>query len=297
MANRSHKHILWLIALSLCWSTTFIFVKIADHDFDPITLMAGRAVISFLFLFIFLLITKKPLLAYLSQPKKQIVFLLSGVTIAYMWYSIAMCEKVLTASMTSFLLTALVIFSWIIATFFTREKPFYGLNFLGIILAVFGVITMLGYHNIFSGNESIWYALLYLSGIAVFLIGVAINKAKCRDVNPFVSTMYGLFYAAVILVLVSLIFQHPWQHHYHVASWLSVAGLGLFSTGIGYLIFFWLVVEVGQVFASMNGYLVPVFGFLMGTLLLNEPFYWYQIIGVLFVFVGMFLTERKRSSA
>ncbi len=293
MTNRMTNIILLLI-LSIFWSATFLFVKIADHDFDPITLMAGRALISFLFIFMVVIILKKPIFIYLKQCRTQLVFIFSGITVAYMWYTIAACEKVLTVGMASFLLTTLVIVSWIITTFFTREKPFHYINLFGIILAVLGVVTMLGYKNIFEGNRNIWYALLYISGITVFLIGVAVNKKSRPGIDSFVSTAYNLFYAAIILVASSLLFESPLQHHYGLSSILSVVGVGLISTGVGYLIFFWLVAHAGQLFASYNGYLVPIFGFLMGAFLLSEPYYWYQLIGLAIVFVGMYFTNYSK---
>lgn len=253
--------------------------------------MAGRAIVSFIFLFFTVLIMKKPLFAYFREWKRQLILIFSSIMIAYMWYTIAACEKVLTASMASFLLTSLVIVSWIIAVFFIKDRKFYYVNLIGIILAVVGVLTILGYQNIFYGNKNIWYSLLYISGIAAFLIGVAVNKKCYPGMDPFIATTINLFYTAIILLLASLIFEAPFSHTYSTASLLSVVGVGLISTGIGYLIFFWLVMHAGQLFASYNGYLVPVFGFLMGTFFLGEPYHWHQLLGLGIVFVGMALTN------
>ena len=129
MKNISPKNLVLLLLLSILWAGTFIFVKIADRDLDPLTIMTIRGVLSTLFLFIVLPLTGKPLFKYFKKISFQLVCCCSGALIAYMWLTIAYSEKVISAAMASFLLTALVPFTWIIATFITREKMFYGINF------------------------------------------------------------------------------------------------------------------------------------------------------------------------
>jgi len=224
----------------------------------------------------------------------QLTCLASGFLIAYMWFTLAKSETVLTASMTSFLITMLAVCAWLINMVMTRGRAFYSLNLVGIVLALIGVAVMLGFNNIVQGNKNIWFALLYVSGLLTFAISAAINKVYCSGVDPFISTLYNLFYTMIILTLLALSTGHTFAHY----TWppiLAILALGVLSTGVGYLIFFWLVNSAGPVFACMNGYLVPMFGFLMGGLFLSESLVWYQIMGVLIVLIGVFLTSRKKA--
>ncbi|MEM1243379.1 MAG: DMT family transporter [Pseudomonadota bacterium] len=292
--QRNPWFITLLIILSFCWAVTYIFVKIGDKTIPPFILMTWRAFFAFILLFVVCIFSKKPIAKYIFNAKAQLVFIFSAITIAYMWFALAKSEQVITAAMSSFLLTTLVIFSWIIATFFTKEKPFYYINMLGIIIAVMGVIVMLGFKNVFFGNKSFWYALLYPSGLAVFAISAAATKYSGLRIPPIVSTTYNFFYTILILSLFAFIFEKPLAQSYSINSIVSVLVIGLIGTGVGYLIFFWLVAKAGQVFASMSGYIVPIFGFLMSIGLLNEPFQWHQIVGLVIVFLGTFLTNQEK---
>ncbi len=284
-----------LLILSLLWAGVFIFVKIADQSLQPFTLMAGRAIFGFLFILLVVCLQKKGALVKAQlHLRPQLLFLFNGVCIAFMWFTIAKSEQVITVAMASFLLTTLVIFSWIIATFFTKERPFYFLNFLGIIIAIFAFIMMLGFKEIFHGNRNVWYALLYVVGMLVFVIGAATMKHSGIKVSPMIGTLYSLFYAAILLLLSAFVFETPLREHYNLVAVVSVIGLGVLSTGIGYMIFFFLVAYAGQVFASLNGYLVPIFGFIIDIFFMKEPYSLHQILALFIIFIGMLATNRTK---
>ena len=296
MREHPSLNLVLLLILSFFWAGTFLLVKVADASLPPMTLMAGRAISSSLLLCILVPLLKKPLHKHAFIFKTQLSCFISGVLIAYMWFTIAVSETVLSASMTSLLLTSLAVFAWLIVTFITREKSFYSINLLGIIIAIFGVITILGYNNILHTNHQFDYALLYISGIGAFAIAAAVNRHLCKGIDPFITTTYSLVYVAIIMTIAVFIFETPLQQTYTLSASLSVLSVGFISTAIGYLIFFWLVMHAGQIFASLNGYLVPVFGFAMGVLILNENATWHQIIGLLIVFVGTYLTQKGPTS-
>ncbi|MEM9243477.1 MAG: DMT family transporter [Pseudomonadota bacterium] len=296
LINTKPGQTLLLFILSLLWAGVFLFVKIADQSMQPLTLMAGRAVFGTLFIFCILLLQGKwHLIKAQLNPRSQRILLFNGICIAFMWFTIAKSEQVITVAMASFLLTSLAVFSWIIATFFTRERSFYLLNLFGIIVSVFAFIIMLGFKEIFHGNKSVWYALLYAIGILVFVIGSATMKHSKINVKPIVGTLYSLFYAMIFLLLFAFIFEHPIHEHYNASALISVLGLGILSTGIGYMIFFSLVTYAGQIFASLNGYLVPVLGFIIGILFMKEPYAIHQILALLVILIGMFATNYSKS--
>jgi drug/metabolite transporter (DMT)-like permease len=289
------RYIFLLLVLSLLWAGLFVFVKIGGRNILPFTLMAWRAILGFFFIFFILCIQKKIVLmkAQLSL-RPQLLFLFNGLCITFMWFTIAKSEEVITVAMSSFLLSTLAVFSWVIATFFTREKPFYLFNLCGIIIAAFGVAIMLGPENIVHGNKNVWYALLYVIGILVFVIGVATIKHFGIKTSPMISIFYSLFYAMLILTLCAFFFEDPLRAHYTSSVIISIIGLGIFSTGIGYIIFFSLVIYAGQVFAALNGYLVPIFGFILGAFFMRETYTLYQILALLVVFIGMLATNRSK---
>jgi drug/metabolite transporter (DMT)-like permease len=297
MTKHIAKNFVLLLILSLLWAGTFIFVKIADQSLSPLTIMAFRGLISTLFLFIALPITGKPLLRHFRNGRLQLVCVCSGLLIAYMWLTIAYSEKTLSAAMASLLLTALVPFTWLIATFITKEKPFYIINALGILIATLGIIIMIGIKHIMHADHTLWAALLYISGLASFAAAATINKTFARHTAPQTTISFNLLYMSIILSITALLFGHPLAEHFTHRNIAALCALSICSTGIGYLIYFYLSHHAGLVFAAMSSYLVPIMGFGMGLFLLHEIVHSQQLIGLLVVFIGMWLIQKKLAIA
>ncbi len=287
------KHIFWLLILSISWGANYLFVKLAVKDLMPLKVMVVRGVSASLFLAIALIFLKKPYWKHINNLKLQRVCIVCGALIAYMWYTMAKAETTLTASMTSLLIVATPIFAWFIATFIYREKPFYLKNVLGIVIGLIGLCVMIGIHNIIQGHNNLYYILLYISGLFGFVVSAALSSHTCRNVDAFIVVIYTVFYTTLFLLLI-LIFTGKLQGNYTTNSILAACGTGVISTGFGYLIYFWLVADAGQIFAASNGYLVPISGFLLGVLILNEPAFLHQIIGLFIIFIGTYLANKSK---
>lgn len=288
------KHIVGLFILSLIWATNYSFVRIADQTIAPLIVMAGRGISASLFLLLVLLIRRKPILFSFTQIKLQFTIAICGLLVAYMWFTMAESETVLTASMASLLIALLPVFAWLVATFIYREKPFYVVNFYGILVALLGTAVMLGIDSILHSNGDILYAGLYASGLFTFIISAGMSSRYCRQADAFLIVSLTVFYSTIFLIIAAFLFEQPLAAHYSSFALISIGGIGVLCTGVGYLIYFWLMAEAGQVFAATNGYLVPIFGFILGVILLHEPAYWHQVFGLLIVFIGVYLTNRRK---
>lgn len=76
-------------------------------------------------------------------------------------------------------------------------------------------------------------------------------------------------------------------------SWGVVAALlyvGLFPSFIGYLFWNRAVEEVGPGIAGLFVHLMPVFGSLLAWLFLDERLFWFHLVGIVFIFAGIYLT-------
>ncbi|NNN18673.1 MAG: DMT family transporter [Acidimicrobiaceae bacterium] len=70
---------------------------------------------------------------------------------------------------------------------------------------------------------------------------------------------------------------------------LVLIALGVISTALAQVLFFWLISELGAVRTSYVTYLVPLFGVLWGWLFLGEPVSMISYIGMIFVMIGLWL--------
>jgi drug/metabolite transporter (DMT)-like permease len=80
--------------------------------------------------------------------------------------------------------------------------------------------------------------------------------------------------------------------------WLSVMGLGVFASGLAFLVFYRLVSEIGAFMASLSTYIMPLFGLFWGMLLLDERATPGMLLGGVLVLAsaGLFVTKPKKSA-
>jgi drug/metabolite transporter (DMT)-like permease len=74
---------------------------------------------------------------------------------------------------------------------------------------------------------------------------------------------------------------------------LSVAALGVLSTGIAYVLNYRLIQDEGPTAASMTNYLTPVVAVLLGIAVVGERLTWNLIIGTAMILVGLWIAEHS----
>jgi drug/metabolite transporter (DMT)-like permease len=82
--------------------------------------------------------------------------------------------------------------------------------------------------------------------------------------------------------------------HFTARNVSALIALGAGSTGIGYLIYFYLSHKAGLVYAALSSYIVPIIGYAMGVFFLGEIFAWQKIIGLIIVIIGMWFIQKKK---
>ena len=137
--------------------------------------------------------------------------------------------------------------------------------------------------HFFTKNEKInliktFGVLIGFSGI-VFLFSddILINK------NNFVSA---------ILMPISLFLEQPWNLNPRLDSTLSLIYLGIFSTGIAWLLRFYILKHNGLVFQAQVAYLIPIFGVILGFVILNEVITSKVIISLIAVIIGIYIVKK-----
>jgi drug/metabolite transporter (DMT)-like permease len=76
-------------------------------------------------------------------------------------------------------------------------------------------------------------------------------------------------------------------------TWAALAGIGLISTSLGFLVLYWLLPRVGATNMSLNTFITPISAILLGVLVLHERFEATQVLGVLVIFAGLVLMDGR----
>lgn len=173
----------------------------------------------------------------------------------------------------------------------TRAERLSALRISGLVLGFAGV-TVLAAPWLDQEPGSLVGAAACLAGATCY--GVSYVYAQRfltgRGVPPLVLSASQLTAGAVLLGFAApVVARQPIQLTTEVA--LSVLVVGVFCTGIAYVLNYRLIQDDGPIAASTVNYLVPVVAVTLGVVFLAEPVTWNRLVGGAMVLLGVGLTE------
>ena len=111
-----------------------------------------------------------------------------------------------------------------------------------------------------------------------------------------IPALFQVGFALVMMSIPALLLERPWEASLAPEAWFAVVWLGLLGSGGAYLIFFRLLGHWGATRTSLVAYLLPIWGIVLGALVLSEPIDAGLLIGTALVIGGIGLVNMRRGS-
>lgn len=281
-----------LLFISLAWASGYLFIGTEESALAPFTMsamMTGVAAV--------VLLVTVPLLfrRSLLEPIKKspcLVAVLSITTITIPELSVVIAEQWITADMASLVGTSVPIFTFLIATFIMRTTQYSHLRMVGVVVAVSGVITYVGWHEIISDMSEVEGILIMMSGGLVFALNGFLITSKANRIDQYALAATVVTISAILLALLALVFEREVFAIPNAKVMWSVVTAGAISSGLAYLGYFVLLGRTDAHFMSLYAYLVPIFGFILGVLFLDQSLTLNHFIGLIAVLAGLWLLIR-----
>ena len=179
----------------------------------------------------------------------------------------------------------------VLAHFFTKKEKINFTKIVGILLGFFGIVFLFS-DNILINNENFFYALMILFGSTFYVIGglltLKISKKKNENVTASI-----LIWGALVIFPITMIIEQPWNFNPRLDSTISLIYLGIFPTGIAWLLRFKILKKNGLVFQAQVAYLIPIFGVILGYIFLNEIITTKVLLALIAVIVGIYFVRRS----
>ena len=86
--------------------------------------------------------------------------------------------------------------------------------------------------------------------------------------------------------------EKPWTLNPSLDSTISVIYLGIFATGLAWLLRFRILIKNGLVFQSQVAYLIPIFGVILGYVFLKELITPKVLVALIAVIIGIYLVKK-----
>lgn len=260
------KKYFYLLAIGLIWGSQFLFQQAAVNDLPPVWVGAGRATVGALTLIIL-----TALFGIKSKGRRLISFnfiALLEATIPFVL--VAWGQQYLDTAVTAILMGTIPFFTIILSPLVIKGTRISSAGMASVIIGFCGLL-LLFYPQLASGtgHTSLLAALAIIIASACFATGLLMLK-KIDDEHPIIVARNVLVCSSVQLLMVASLFQLPWTLELTPASATSILYLGVMCAGVVYFLYMALIAQAGPVFASMNNYLVPLIGVLLGALVNKE---------------------------
>lgn len=264
-------HIVAMILLGAIWGASFLFIREAAHDFGPVVLMFLRVLLAGLVLVPigYAMMKNRPANESVNLLSHWRAFLIMGaLNSAIPFTLIAYSELTITASLASILNSLTPLCTALVAAAFVGEQ-LTGQKIIGAIMGIVGVAVLVGGSPLELNAEFLLAVAASIGAAVCYGLGTVYASRHIKGIPPIQASIGQLLGASAILALpstVSIPATAP-----SMSAILSLTALVLVSTSFAYLIYFYLLSNIGPTRTASVTFLVPVFGTIWGILFLNEP--------------------------
>lgn len=280
--------------LGLVWGANFIYMKMAVDLITPLQTVFIRVLCGFVPVAVYAWWRGDLKLQHIRYAPHFLVMALLATVVYY--YGFASATHYLPSAIAGAASAAIPLFSFVFAIVFLPEERFSLLRLAGLVSGCCGVL--------FIANPFADLATLQnnMQGISYILVGAlcvgssfvyARKKITPLNIPASALTTYQLGFSALFLLLITdldgiLLLQS--EAHTLVGT---VIGLGVLGTGLAYLLYYYLVNQMGAVKAASSTYVSPVVALMIGAFIVGEPILPTDYLGALAILMGVYCLSKK----
>jgi len=275
----------------LLFGASFVAIKIALVQVDPLTLIPIRFGLGLVLLWPLLIIRggwHRPTLDELARTA-----LLGGLGIFFNQWLQAAAMLTAEATTASWLSALAPAFMALLAWIFLREKII-SWQWFGILLALAGALLVSEADPSATFDSGGWVApsMLIASAFAWAVFSV-FGKAESARTTPLRATVLAMFWALLFSGVMNLIRGDLWNvGAWDAQTWSALIFLGVACTGIAYALYFFALAGTQSALVAALQYLEPMITIVIAFFLLQERLRPIGLTGGLLIIAGIVLVER-----
>lgn len=281
------------ILLGLIWGQTFLWIKIGVAALPPVVFVSLRMIFAIIFLGAVVLISKP---ARPTSRREWITLVVLGIiNMAFPFLLVAWGEQHIDSAIAAILHSTVPMFTMLIAHVVLTDDRMDVMRVSGLIVGFIGIILIL-FQDL--GGADFRSNLLGQGAILLASLSYAVSSVVARYNAKAVSPIYQAFIPLVVADVftwsLALGSSTPMELPHTGLAWFAILYLGIVASGIGYLIYFYLIQSIGPTRTTLVTYIFPVLGVVLGVVFLNEKLVWNTVVGGLIVIAGIAIVNLRR---
>jgi len=284
----TRRALVLLLALAALWGASYLFIKIGLRGMSAAEIVTVRTGLAALVLLPVAL--RRGALSGL-RGRLPLVVLLGAVNMAAPLTLIGLGEHHVATSVTGILIAAAPIYTALLAPFVDPSERSSGLRLAGIAIGIVGVVLLLGV-DLGGDSQAVVGGIMIVLAALGYAIAGFIVKRRFAGVQP-VGLVSLTTLSAALLTLPAAILTAP-SGAPGAGPIAAVAVLGVFGTGIAFVMMYTLVGTVGPAKAQLVAYIAPGFSVIYGASFLDESLSATTFGGLFLILAGSWLAADGR---
>src|SRR5688572_9628179 len=287
----------WLlfVLLGIMWGSSYVFIKIGvEGGLTPFVLISLRLLIGLAILVAVVALAREPL------PRGWRIYghlaVLGAFSVAIPFTLITWAELSVDSTIAATITSAVPLFVIAFAAMFLRDEPLTMNKLVGVVIGLLGVAVLVGFDPAALAGGSLIAELALVGATASYAIGGVYARRMVRGLRPMIPAMFQVAFAFVMVTVLAFLFERPFEAPITAETAFAVAWIGLFGSGLAYLVFFRLLRDWGATRTSMVAYLLPIVGIALGALILQEPIDAGLLIGTALIIGGIGVVNARIGS-
>ncbi len=277
------------MAAMIFWAVSFIWFKIANRTFYPLTIILMRLAISSVLLSLYLFLSGK-FMKIQKADRKLFVMLALFEPFAY-FIGESFSLTYVSATMCSVFISTIPVFATIGAWFLFREKLKF-INYTGIILSFIGVIIFIINRDGSLSFNIRGLGFLLLAVISAVGYSLVLNKLTGSYRPVFIVTIQNIIGSLLFLPLfIILDMKNFFAIHFTLSMFRPVIELAVFASGVAFVMFTYALKQMGVAKANAFSNIIPVITAVFSFVLLGEKLTFQNMAGMSIVIAGLFMSQ------
>ncbi|BDW94125.1 MULTISPECIES: EamA family transporter [Flagellimonas] len=295
-SSNSALVVLAFFAIYVIWGSTYLLNKIAVLELAPFMLASCRFTLAGLFIFLLakimgisLRITKKQALntiiagiLFLSVGNGLVVWALRYVDTGFAALEISSQPLIILLMMRVL-----------------QGKKIQPMSVVGVVLGIIGIYLLVSQKEIITQEESILgMMMIFFCMVCWAYASLFVAKADLPS-NYFVNTGYQMFFAGLILSLMSMAFGEEWSSPlvWSTEVQISMVLLIIFGSIVAFTSFNYLLKTVSPEKVATSTYVNPIVALLLGWYFLDEKITLQSVAAAAILLTGVYFINTKKTLA
>ncbi len=274
-----------LVALGIVWGASFLFIKVIVEETAPLTLVAGRLTLGAIPLLVVIAVRRPSIVEPRTVLPKALVTAVFATALPF--FLIASGEQHIASGVAAILNSTMPLWTAVFTALFLPHERL-GRNAMWGLALGFGGVLVLSSPDLrhltdssFLGQLAVLAAALSYGSALVFARGTL-----AREDPVLVATLQVGLGAILVWPLVFAVSGGAPNLDLSLKAWLALLTLGMLGTGIAYIAYYWLMVNIGVLVSAVT-YFPPVIGLLLGWLVLSESLGVNVLAGAALIILGV----------